>query len=141
MALARASKSQDEVIKAILPVVDPGSNSADGADRDGKDAKGFLSPEMGSSPLISGSVYCAVSAAMVLLNKYALSGFDFSSPNALLLLQCASAVAFVKMAEILGIWKVEKLRWDIVRVRFHVWIAGSGRPRTSIRTEVVGCEP
>lgn len=118
MVLARASKSQDEVLKSILPVVDPDKAEKDAGDSDAKESRGFLSPEMAASPLISGSIYCAVSAAMVLLNKYALSGFEFTSPNTLLLFQCASAIIFVKAAEVMGVWRVEKLRWDVVRVRF-----------------------
>lgn len=117
MVLARPTKSQDEVIKAILPVVDPATAEKDARDSDAKESRGFLSSEAAASPLVSGTVYCIVSAAMVLLNKYALSGFDFSSPNALLLCQCVSAVVFVKAAELMGIWRVEKLRWDVVRVR------------------------
>lgn len=116
MALARG-KTQDDISKAILPVVDPAMPGKSAEHSGGKEARGFLSPEMAASPLISGSVYCVVSAAMVLLNKYALSGFDFSSPNSLLLLQCVSAVGFVKAAELMGVWRVEKLRWDVVRVR------------------------
>ena len=68
------------------------------------------------SPLVAGAAYCSVSAAMVLLNKYALSGFDFNCPNMLLLAQCVTSVVIVKGAELLGIWKVEPLRWDIVKV-------------------------
>lgn len=117
MVLARASKSQDEVVKAILPIVDPAKAEKDANDRDAKESRGFLSPEMAASPVVSGCIYCAVSAAMVLLNKYALSGFEFTSPNTLLLFQCASAVIFVKAAEAMGVWRVEKLRWDVVRVR------------------------
>lgn len=115
MALARG-KTQDDISKAILPVVDPAMAGKSAEHSGGKEARGFLSPEMAASPLISGSVYCVVSAAMVLLNKYALSGFDFSSPNSLLLLQCVSAVGFVKAAELMGVWRVEKLRWDVVRL-------------------------
>eukprot|EP00892_Ulva_mutabilis_P005877 jgi/Ulvmu1/3661/UM017_0075.1 len=116
MVLARASKSQDEVVKAILPVVDPTAAEKATLNSDAKETRGFLSPETAASPLVSGSVYCVVSAAMVLLNKYALSGFDFSSPNTLLLFQCVSSVLFVKVSELLGVWRVEKLRWDVVRI-------------------------
>lgn len=75
----------------------------------------FLSIRM-SPTVVSGLTYCSVSAAMVLLNKYALSSFHFSSPNSLLLLQCASSVLLVKSIEALGYWKVERLRWDIVKI-------------------------
>ena len=78
--------------------------------------KSLLSPEHAASPVVAGAAYCCVSAAMVLLNKFALSGFDFTCPNTLLLLQCITAVVFVKLAESLGFWKLERLRWDIVQV-------------------------
>jgi hypothetical protein len=68
------------------------------------------------SPLVAGAAYCTVSAAMVLLNKHALSSFDFTCPNTLLLAQCISAVLVVKLLEMFGVWRVEPLRWDIVKV-------------------------
>jgi hypothetical protein len=82
---------------------------------DSLDSKTYKKPV--ASPLVSGCVYCAVSAAMVLLNKYALSSFNFVCPNTLLFVQCLSSVAFVKGAELAGVWSVEPLRWDIMRVR------------------------
>lgn len=88
-------------------------------DDDSKQGKALLSPEYASSPLIAGTAYCCVSAAMVLLNKFALSGFDFTCPNTLLLLQCITAVVFVKVAEMLGFWKLERLRWDVVQVQIQ----------------------
>ena len=69
-----------------------------------------------SSTLMAGAAYCSVSAAMVLLNKYALSSFSFTCPNMLLLAQCVSSVVIVKLAELFGVWKVQPLRWDIVKV-------------------------
>ena len=84
---------------------------------DSRAGRSFLSPEYAASPVVAGTAYCCVSAAMVLLNKFALNGFDFTFPNMLLLIQCITAVVFVKLAEILGFWRLERLRWDIVRVR------------------------
>lgn len=98
----------------LLPTHNPPAGKEDPEKIAGKS---ILSPEYAASPVVAGVAYCCVSAAMVLLNKFALSGFDFSCPNTLLLLQCSTAVVFVKLAEILGFWKLERLRWDIVQVR------------------------
>jgi hypothetical protein len=111
---SRGMKNADEK-ESLLPTHVPSEK----ADRDGgtKVGKYFLSAEAASSPLISGIAYCTVSASMVLLNKFALSGFDFTCPNSLLLLQCAASIFFVKIAELWGVWKVEQLRWDLIKVR------------------------
>ena len=66
--------------------------------------------------LASGVTYCVMSAAMVLLNKYALSGFGFTAPNTLLFAQCVGSVLLVKLSERLGRCKLEPLRWDVVKV-------------------------
>jgi hypothetical protein len=103
--------------KPILPVHNgTGKTSEKGEHDDDSNGKSLLSAEAASSSLVSGAVYCTVSAAMVILNKFALSGFDFTCPNLLLLFQCITAVAFVKGAELFGVWRVERLRWDVVKV-------------------------
>jgi hypothetical protein len=111
----RSSSSSDGLYKEpmLLPTHNPPNGKADPP----KLGKSLLSAEYAASPVVAGAAYCCVSAAMVLLNKFALSGFDFTCPNTLLLLQCATAVLFVKLAEMMGIWKLERLRWDIVQVR------------------------
>jgi hypothetical protein len=96
----------------LLPTHNPPNGKLESA----KIGKSLLSAEYATSPVVAGAAYCCVSAAMVLLNKFALSGFDFTCPNTLLLLQCTTAVLFVKLAEMLGFWKLERLRWDIVQV-------------------------
>lgn len=52
----------------------------------------------------------------MLLNKIALSGFQFHSPNALLFFQCALCVAAVQACATAGLVKVEPLRAGVVRV-------------------------
>lgn len=53
----------------------------------------------------------------VLLNKVALSQFQFHSANSLLLFQCFVCVFSVKLCEALGVVRnVEPLRWKVVRV-------------------------
>lgn len=114
MSVRSMRSSTGDVKEAMLL---PTHNPPPGGNKEEKVGKALLSPEHASSPVVAGGAYCCVSAAMVLLNKFALSGFDFTCPNTLLLLQCSTAVVFVKLAEVLGFWKIERLRWDIVRVR------------------------
>ena len=52
--------------------------------------------------VVAGLSYCLASGSMVLLNKAALSGFNFRAPLSLLLFQCALAVVMVKICEAMG---------------------------------------
>ena len=47
-------------------------------------------------------VTCAASAGMVLLNKAALSSFEFNAPMSLLFFQCVVCVALVRLSALLG---------------------------------------
>ena len=98
--------------KQLLPTSKPNAPSASSRPENGS----LEDSKKTSSSLAAGLAYCSVSAAMVLLNKYALSSFHFSCPNMLLLAQCISSVVIVKFVEALGYWKVQPLRWDIVKV-------------------------
>ena len=49
----------------------------------------------------------AASAAMVLLNKAALSSFDFHAPTALLFFQCLVCCFLVRLFALLGVVRVE----------------------------------
>ena len=112
----------------------PASKDTGDKEDDSRAGRSLLSLEYATSPVVAGAAYCCVSAAMVLLNKFALSGFDFTCPNMLLLLQCITAVVFVKLAEILGFWRLERLRWDIVRVcqpRYDVFHDGRRSAHTT----------
>lgn len=55
----------------------------------------------------AGLSYCASSAGMVLLNKFALSGFDFHSITSLLIFQCTFCVIAVHMCAALGLITLE----------------------------------
>jgi len=55
-----------------------------------------------------------------LLNKAALSSFDFKAPDALLFFQCALCVVLVKVFAMAGYIKVEPFNWNIVRVWYPV---------------------
>lgn len=55
-----------------------------------------------------------------LLNKAALSSFDFKAPDSLLFFQCFLCVVLVKVFALLGYIKVEPFNWNIVRVWYPV---------------------
>jgi GDP-mannose transporter len=59
------------------------------------------------APVLAGIAYCTASASMVLLNKFALSSFDFRSITMLLLFQCVFCVVAVYTSSLLGIIKLE----------------------------------
>lgn len=58
-------------------------------------------------PVLAGLAYCTASASMVLLNKFALSSFDFRSITMLLLFQCIFCVVAVFATSLLGLIKLE----------------------------------
>lgn len=57
---------------------------------------------------------------MVLLNKAALSSFDFDAPMSLLFFQCTVCVVLVRISASLGIVKLESLSPAIIRLWFPV---------------------
>ena len=57
--------------------------------------------------ILPGAAYCVASASMILLNKLALSSFDFHSVTMLLLFQCTFCVSAVKVTELLGLVELE----------------------------------
>lgn len=63
----------------------------------------------------------------VLLNKVALSSFDFGSPNALLFYQCALCVLLVHACKLAGLVKVEPFNWQIIKVGAAPVAAGARR--------------
>ncbi|KAK9866984.1 hypothetical protein WJX84_002242 [Apatococcus fuscideae] len=76
---------------------------------------------MGLPPqAMAGLAYCCASAGMVLLNKAALSSFDFTSPVSLLFFQCFVCVVLVKVTQAAGFIKLEPFSWDIARLWFPV---------------------
>lgn len=64
------------------------------------------------------------SPVQVLLNKVALSSFEFRSPNALLFYQCALCVLLVHACRLAGLVKVEPFNWQIIKV--GGWVVGWG---------------
>lgn len=65
--------------------------------------------------IVSGAAYCVASASMVLLNKAALSSFDFNSTTSLLFFQCLVCVVLVKLAELFGLVTIEPWNWKIIK--------------------------
>jgi len=70
--------------------------------------------------LVAGIFYCCASAGMVLLNKAALSSFNFNAPMSLLFFQCVVCVVLVRLSALLGFVRVEKFNPAIVRLWFPV---------------------
>ena len=66
---------------------------------------------------VSGVSYCIASGSMVLLNKAALSSFDFDAPTCLLFFQCLTCALLVRLASLFGLVKLEPWSWKIARVR------------------------
>jgi GDP-mannose transporter len=66
--------------------------------------------------VFAGASYCCASMSMVLLNKMALSSFNFTSANALLTFQCLVCVSLVKICEYMGYVKVEPFNPRVVRL-------------------------
>lgn len=87
--------------------------------------------ESSSGVVLPGVVYVATSASLILLNKHALASFDFSCPNSILLFHCVLAVVLVKGAELLGLVRLERIRWKIVRVWLPVNLLFVGMIATS----------
>ena len=69
------------------------------------------------SVVISGTMYILCSSGLILLNKHALSSFDFHCPNSLLCFHCLLAVLLVKATELVGLIRLEPIKWNIVKVR------------------------
>lgn len=65
--------------------------------------------------VVSGAAYCVASASMVLLNKAALSSFDFNSTTSLLFFQCLVCVILVKMADLFGMVTLEPWNMKIIQ--------------------------
>ena len=94
--------------------------------------EGLLKPELASEPkpvaaadarrvlglpvhIVSGAAYCVASASMVLLNKAALSSFDFNSTTSLLFFQCLVCVILVKTADLFGLVTLEPWNMKIIQ--------------------------
>ena len=71
--------------------------------------------------IVSGAAYCVASASMVLLNKAALSSFDFNSTTSLLFFQCLVCVVLVKLAELVGLVTIEPWNWRIIKASECCW--------------------
>lgn len=81
--------------------------------------------------IVAGACYCLASISMVLLNKVALSSFQFHSPNALLFFQCMLAVALVQACKLAGLVKVEPLTIQVARIWLPVNVIFVGMIGTS----------
>ncbi|KAL9371564.1 hypothetical protein Peur_036704 [Populus x canadensis] len=67
-------------------------------------------------PLISGTAYCISSCGMILLNKIALSTYNFNAGISLMFYQNLISCLVVAVLSLSGVVSVEKLNWKLVRV-------------------------
>lgn len=84
-----------------------------------------------SSTAAAGISYIVTSSTLILLNKYALSGFRFKCPNSLLLAHCVLAVIMCKLAQLFQLIKLEPLRWNIIKTWIPVNLIFVGMIATS----------
>ncbi|BDA51640.1 GDP-mannose transporter [Coccomyxa sp. Obi] len=69
-----------------------------------------------SAQVAAACAYCFASGSMVLLNKAALSSWDFQSPILLLFFQCLSCCIFVAVLSVLNLVCLEPWNLEIVRL-------------------------
>ncbi|EIE26589.1 GDP-mannose transporter, golgi apparatus [Coccomyxa subellipsoidea C-169] len=81
--------------------------------------------------LVAGGAYCVASASMVLLNKAALSSFDFHGPTALLFFQCLVCCILVKVCSALNFIRLEPWNIKIVQLWLPVNVIFVGMIWTS----------
>ncbi len=66
--------------------------------------------------IVAGAAYCAASVTMVLVNKLALSSFNFTSPTGLLWFQCFVCVVLVWVCEGLQFIRRQRLTMEIMKI-------------------------
>lgn len=71
--------------------------------------------------VVPGLAYCSASASMILLNKLALSKYDFHLLTMLLIFQCTVCVLAVKATAMAGIIHLEVC--SIAEVQRWVWLS------------------
>lgn len=93
--------------------------------RDARDMESDSAPDLDSERMCglpvqfcAGLAYCGSSASMVLLNKFALSAFDFHSITSLLIFQCLFCVVAVRTTAALGMITLEPWNWKIAATWF-----------------------
>ncbi|CAK7331286.1 unnamed protein product [Dovyalis caffra] len=69
-----------------------------------------------SGPLLSGTAYCISSCGMILLNKIALSTYNFNAGISLMFYQNLISCLVVAVLGLSGVVSVEKLSWKLIRV-------------------------
>ncbi|KAL8129922.1 hypothetical protein V2J09_019077 [Rumex salicifolius] len=72
--------------------------------------------EKKSGPMISGIAYCLSSCSMILLNKVALSTYNFNAGISLMFYQNLISTVIVVLLGLFGAVSVEKLNWKLIRI-------------------------
>ncbi|XP_074587331.1 GDP-mannose transporter GONST1-like [Curcuma longa] len=105
----------------------------------GKDENGRDKPLRYNRPLklnnqafLSGLAYCLSSCSMILVNKFVLSGYDFSAGISLMLYQNFVSVLLVSTLSSFGVVSTEPLTWKLIKVWLPVNIIFVGMLATSM---------
>ncbi|KAG6538022.1 hypothetical protein ZIOFF_003125 [Zingiber officinale] len=105
----------------------------------GKDDNGRDKPFRYNRPLklnnqafLSGLAYCLSSCSMILVNKFVLSGYDFSAGISLMLYQNFVSVILVSTLSSFGVVSTEPLTWKLIKVWLPVNIIFVGMLATSM---------
>lgn len=84
-----------------------------------------------SEELVSGCCFCITSASMTLLNKAALSAFNFTAPTTLLCFQCTVTLLLVGLAYVLGFGRPPPINLRLLQMWLPVNILFVGMVWTS----------
>ncbi|WOL12310.1 GDP-mannose transporter GONST1-like isoform X1 [Canna indica] len=82
--------------------------------------------------LLSGLAYCISSCSMIMVNKFVLSGYDFSAAIALMLYQNLVSVTVISTLSLFGVISTEPLTWKLVKVWLPVNVIFVGMLITSM---------
>ncbi|XP_064937255.1 GDP-mannose transporter GONST1-like [Musa acuminata AAA Group] len=82
--------------------------------------------------LLSGLAYCISSCSMILVNKFVLSGYDFSAGISLMLYQNFVSVIVVSILSSSGVISTEPLTWKLIKVWLPVNVIFVGMLITSM---------
>ncbi|CAL9130785.1 unnamed protein product [Musa textilis] len=94
--------------------------------------RGYKPIKLRNQALLSGLAYCISSCSMILVNKFVLSGYDFSAGISLMLYQNLVSVIVVSILSSSGVISTEPLTWKLIRVWLPVNVIFVGMLITSM---------
>ncbi|CAL9769013.1 unnamed protein product [Musa acuminata subsp. burmannicoides] len=94
--------------------------------------RGYKPIKLRNQALLSGLAYCISSCSMILVNKFVLSGYDFSAGISLMFYQNLVSVIVVSILSSSGVISTEPLTWKLIRVWLPVNVIFVGMLITSM---------